>query len=618
MKKYLPAILCLLFGVQQLPAQTTSKTKSFKVDNKVVITGRALPGDINPEIVNRVLPKPHPGTDQAVIDAAKHELNRYRAARSGKNSIANRTQNADPPLMMRNFVANAFNGYVPNDNDMAISNSEEVCSVTNVSIWSKDLYSNVTYGTFNLHTLTSSLGLAQEEFDPKVLYDPIENRYIMVCLNGFSDSTSNILVGFTQDSTSHNNWNFYALAGNPLNNNLWTDFPMITVTDDELFITVNLLYNDSTWQAGFNQTVIWQINKNEGYTGATLTPLLHYDIKHNNEPLRNLCPAKGGSTLHGPNQYFLSDRNFAIENDTVFLVEVSGAINSPPPTVTVTPLVSNIGYRMPVNALQPSADSLIVNDARILGAFYENNKIQFVLNATDTTTGQVSIYHGVIDNVSGTPVVTASLYVNDSLDLAYPNIAYAGTGPTDDRSVISVLMSASNLFPGTSAFKFDGNGVYSPLTTVKVGLGYTNMLAGNERWGDYTGCQTRYNIPGHVWVNGSYSLTNHTTRTWIAELTVTSGVSVPEISQTKDEMKVYPNPAEERISLDFNKSTNGRILINLYDAQGKEVRKLYEGAVISGKNSFSFNILPLAPGSYRVVISEGMGKKIATKQFIKN
>ncbi|MFM8917674.1 MAG: hypothetical protein ACKOGP_08030, partial [Bacteroidota bacterium] len=59
----------------------------------------------------------------------------------------------------------------------------------------------------------------------------------------------------------------------------------------------------------------------------------------------------------------------------------------------------------------------------------------------------------------------------------------------------------------------DGNGSYSPITVIKQGLSYTNMLNGSERWGDYTGCQTRYNLPGWVWVNGSYSLVNHTTRT---------------------------------------------------------------------------------------------------------
>jgi Secretion system C-terminal sorting domain len=616
MKKSLPTLISFLLLTCQLPAQEGSKTKSFTIDNKVVITARALPGDFNPVLENRILPKPHPGTDRATMEAIKNELNRFRDNRQTGAVTQRSQQNANPPVLLRNFFGNAFNGFVPNDNDVAISNDDQVCSVSNTSIWSRDQANSMTYGTYNLHTLTASLGLQQEEFDPKVLYDPSSNRFIMVCLNGFTDTTSNILLGFSQDSTSHNSWNFYALPGNPLNNNLWTDFPMISVTDDELFITVNLLYNDSTWQAGFNQTVIWQIDKNEGYAGTTLNPLMHYDIKHNNEPLRNLCPVKGGNATYGPNQYFLSNRNFAIENDTLFLVEVAGIINTPPPIVTVTPVVSNIGYRMPVNALQPFVDSLIVNDARVLGAYYENDQVQFVFNTLDTVSGQVGIYHGIID-VSGAPSLSASLYVNDTLDLAYPNIAYAGTGSSDNTSVISVLMSSPNLYPGTAAFKYDGSGLYSPVTTIKTGISYTNMLNGNERWGDYTGCQTRFNMPGYVWVNGSYSLSNHTTRTWIAELTVTSGVSVAEPGMQDQPVNLFPNPSEERISVAFNKVTDGWINIEVIDMEGRKVQKLYSGNISKGENSFSFNIVSLPAGNYIVSIDDLNGKSIAKRKFMK-
>ncbi|MBL0052360.1 MAG: hypothetical protein IPP29_13025 [Bacteroidetes bacterium] len=45
---------------------------------------------------------------------------------------------------------------------------------------------------------------------------------------------------------------------------MWTDFPMMALTNDELFITVNLLYPDSSWQTGFNETIIWQVNKHDG------------------------------------------------------------------------------------------------------------------------------------------------------------------------------------------------------------------------------------------------------------------------------------------------------------------------------------------------------------------
>ena len=178
-------------------------------------------------------------------------------------------------------------------------------------------------------------------------------------------------------------------------------------------------------------------------------------------------------------------------------------------------------------------------------------------------------------------------------------------------------MSSPTLYPGTAAFKYDGNGVYSPITTVKTGVGYTNMLNGNERWGDYTGCQTRFNMPGWVWVNGSYSQINHTTRTYIGELTVTSGVSVNEIEQQEADINVFPNPAEETVTIEFDKTTDGWILIRVTDIQGREIQKLYSGSIGKGKNSFSFNAASLSSGNYQVTISDGGGTVIASKKFVK-
>src|SRR5437868_1106128 len=151
---------------------------------------------------------------------------------------------------------------------------------------------NQVHGAYYLHTITNSLGLQQEEFDPKIIYDPVANRFITVILNGFTDSTSNVLVGFSETDSTYGAWNFYALPGNPLNDTSWTDFPMASITGQELFITVNLLYNDSSWQAGFRQTIVWQIKKSEGYSGATLNPFMHYGINHGGRPVRNFCPVK--------------------------------------------------------------------------------------------------------------------------------------------------------------------------------------------------------------------------------------------------------------------------------------------------------------------------------------
>jgi hypothetical protein len=76
------------------------------------------------------------------------------------------------------------------------------------------------------------------------MYDPKADKFVLMCPVGFVDSTSKIIVGFSQTNDPNGNWNLYTLPGNPLNNNLWSDYPMISMTEKELFLSINLLYND--------------------------------------------------------------------------------------------------------------------------------------------------------------------------------------------------------------------------------------------------------------------------------------------------------------------------------------------------------------------------------------
>lgn len=608
----------LLFAVSLCALPLIGQSQQFRstkmqIPLKGIINLEQSEFDPDVQVLRKALPKPHPGADKQTIREAKAELEHYRKDVTTKTE--SKTGSLAPaPVMYRNFLGNGFNGFAPNDNDIAVSNGDMVCSVSNSNIWSRNLNTNMTYGSFTLHSISSGLGLQQEEFDPKVFYDPQEDRFVVLFLNGFTDSTSNIVVGFSQSNLSNGSWNFYALPGDPLNNNLWTDYPMIAMTDDELFITVNLLYNDSTWQAGFNESIIWQIPKADGFQGNTLNPTLHSGITYNGQPLRNLCPVKGGSTLYGPNMYFISNRNFTTGNDTIFLVELSGTAASNP-TLSVNPLLSNISYRMPLDAVQPFQDLLIVNDARTQGAFIENNLIQFVFNTLDTISGKTGIYHGRID-LTGTPTLNGNIHSIDTLYLGYPNIAYAGVGPGDNRSIISTLLSSSTFQPGTGAILSDGNGSYSPVTVIKQGLSYTNMLNGNERWGDYTGCQTRYNLPGWVWINGSYSLVNHTTRTWIGELTATSGVSVPQLDPSTDDALVYPNPTSDRTEIQFELKADDFICLDILDMSGKLISQPYRGSLRSGPNSISLNTTFLSKGSYVLQIVSKKSGAIAIKKLV--
>jgi hypothetical protein len=615
MKHFLFFAVFLIAGTVVI-AQS-SKTKSFSIPKKgtVVLDGK---NDVwSPTLKNHSLPKPDGNADEKLKKNIQNQLQKAYQRKDGRK-VENRAAVVDTPIMLRNFTGNNFNNFVPNDNDMAISDGGIVSSVTNTTIFSRNTVTGINYGSYNLHTLTSSLGLQQEEFDPKIIYDPQANRFIAIILNGFTDSTSNVLVGFSQTDSTWGAWNFYALPGDPLFDTSWTDFPMGAITEQELFITVNLLYNDSSWQSGFRQTIIWQIKKSEGYSGASLNPHLHYGISHDSIPVRNLCPVKGGSRLYGPDMYFLSNRNFAFSNDTFFLVHINDTINAPGQLLTVNPVLSDVAYHMPVNALQTFVDSLAVNDARVMGAFTENGLIHFVFNCLDTASGKDCVYYGLLDSTAGWNI-NGYLYTHSVLDLAYPNISYCGYDSTDNRSIIVLLYSSPSNHPGTAAATFDGVNQFSGLSTIKAGQSYTNMLIGTERWGDYTGSQRRYNQNGFVWVSGGYTILNHTTRTWIAELVPDITTDVPKIPEALDNGSLlFPNPSSDRITVEFNNPGSAYLVFEIYDASGRLVKKLFRGSVIKGSNEFSFSAASLPTGNYLLHIAAGNGETVVTKKFVKD
>ena len=65
--------------------------------------------------------------------------------------------------------------------------------------------------------------------------------------------------------------------------------------------------------------------------------------------------------------------------------------------MNVTLINSSDNYYLSPSGRQSIPDSLATNDSRVLGAILANDKIHFVQNCMDTTTGNSAIYHGIID-----------------------------------------------------------------------------------------------------------------------------------------------------------------------------------------------------------------------------
>lgn len=616
MKQFFTSLLiCLCFSLSAL-GQNFSGAQSlpFTIKKSAVVDASKITRKFRANLERA--PFPPPGgwaynewlNEQKAMDSASH----FPGISSAKTMGG-----APDPTVGLNFEGNTYTSGIPNDNDMAISNEGKVVSVVNSDIFVFD-ENGTALLDITLADFSDTLGLTADKFDPKVIYDPAEDKFVICFLSGFTSATSDIVVGFSQTNDPAGLWNLYALDGDPRNyGNAFTDYPIIALTENEFFVTVNMVQEGVSWQTGFVESLVWQCSKWDGYSGDSLSTRLWYDVKYNNKNLRNLCPVRCGSGLAGNNLYLLSNRNFAASNDSIFLLEITDTMNAPGVVMNVNMYSASAPYGFAGNARQPGGKYFATNDARVLNAFIENDVIQFVGNSKDQVSLNPSVYHGVIENVSGSPVVTGFVISDSLLHYGYPNLSHAGVSAGSHESIITFNHTSVSTFAGCSAVFYDGNGNYSNRISVKDGLGYVDIpwYPGVERWGDYSGSQPRFNLLGKVWMVASFGQANHQHGTWIAEIANLIVGNEPASAPAQFEVRTWPNPAAEMVTVEFEQNEFRLTQIALYDAQGKLLKTFISDHLRPGVQQFTFSTEPLPNGIYFLNVVSG-NQPLVSKRIV--
>lgn len=606
---------CLMAGAMLISAQlsaqgVTRTTYQVPLDAQSVV--REITEDFAPVLVNYEMPQP--GTDRYRMAQLKEEIKAKPP--KGYQAKAQKTNALVAPTLMQNFEGNKFSGSIPNDNDMAISNGDKMVACNNTTIWFWPDLNDTAQLKLSLEAFSTILNIPDDKFDPRVIYDPEADRFVVTFLRGSTDTTNYIVVAFSQTNDPLGAWNFYTLPGNPFSRPEWSDYPIISLTKHELVITVNLVGTGEPWETGFKQTLIWQIKKSDGYSGQPLTSQMWSDIHFGGKPIRNLCPVRGGSGLNGPNLYLLSNRNFATTNDTIFVVELTDTIGGND-TLLINYRQTNTAYGFPPNGDQRYNLWLNTNDCRVLSAYQEGNTIHFAGNSNEFGSARASVYHGTV-NITNNLAVTGTIISDSILDYGYPNLAYTGTNPGDDEFIMLLNFTADQVNAGMCAIYFDGTG-YSETTLVKAGDNYINPpnYGSPMRWGDYSGAQRKYNLPGTVWVCGTFGRSDRRHATWIAELGNPLFVAQTPPAVSPTEVQAYPNPTQDRVSVEFSLEKAQNMDISLYDAQGRLVKAFIRDKVKAGKNEFSFSTADLPTGIYFLNLVGDQGK-VASKKIVKN
>lgn len=591
MKKVLFILFVLTLSTSAIAQIAPIKGKTAL---KKVVNLSSNDPDYDPQIL-RIEAMPAPAGDHK---SNKQIVDSIRQAHTPQNGqTLYKTQGAAPDVALE-FQGNTGGG-TPNDNDISVGNDGKIISVLNSSLRMFDSTGTVLLSR-SLSFFANSVGNLDRAFDPRTIYDPIHDRYIVVFLNGNESTTNNPVLCYSKTNDPTGDWNCYLLPGNPFNDTSWSDYPIISISDKDMFLTLNLLKDGLGWKDGFRQSIVWQIDLASAYAGDSLDHNLWSDIKYDNKNVWSICPAQGGLKPSGPETYLLSVRPGDLQNDSVFLHTISNSVESGNATLTTKLYKADNNYGLPPSAPEPDGQLMETNDARVLTALSQNGLVHFAGNTRDFSNQAAGFYYGVLDP-NGANTVQLRVLSYDTLDLGYPDIAYAGTGAVNDHSVIfTVSHVSSSTFPGTSVVYMNYSGIFSPLTRVKSGLRDVDVLLDTfERWGDYAGIQRAYNQQNTFWLAGSYG--DRINRTTIAKIKNNDpSVGIAQIKE--EQVSMYPNPASTYFAVEFDLQQAERLKFSVVDMNGKLVRDLLVDKVKAGKNRFQFSTLNLKAGTYILMI----------------
>jgi hypothetical protein len=348
-----------------------------------------------------------------------------------------------------------------------------------------------------LQSFWSSLGTATGQpanypFDPKVIYDQYNGRFITVTLGGTASPNSWIMLGVSATSDPTGTWYKWAIdadvEGSTQTSNS-ADYPGLGIDADNVYITVNMYNSSDVYQ----YSTLRVIPKAQLLSGTSTISLTRFSN-----------PTGSGDTLQPAHTFGTSSVEYIIHGGY--------SISGTPPRRLLrlakitfsggTPSWTDMGYievtSYPTagfpNAPQlGSSQTIETNDSRLLNAVFRNGYLWTTHTVTNDANTKTEIAWYQIDpslaslfSPYGTPVQQGR--ISDSNRWYYfPSIAVnsnsdAGIGFSGSSS--SEYVSAYY----TARFSSDTSGTMQSVAVLKSGLAsyYKTYSGTRNRWGDYS------------------------------------------------------------------------------------------------------------------------------------
>lgn len=403
----------------------------------------------------------------------------------------------DIPIVGTSFVV------IPPDTHGAVG-LDKVMVTLNNNYRVQNKATGATISTVSMEGFWAPTG-ATGTFDPRTLYDPYNNRWIVTGVSNASSAASSILIGVSQTSDPGGAYHIFRFDSDSTNVS-WSDFPCIGFNKNWVAVSVNMFnISNDTFTGGKVLTLNYPSLRMGSTAGAVLfsgngfttQPAVTYSPTEETLHMVEHFSSGGGTyrvlvmtgTPGAPVLAFL-DGNPGNPSDINFTNPLGGWTQPGGDTLPQAPEVGGTGTRK-----LEAGNSFIANTVFRNGFIYYAQTIGLPIGRTNLTIDRTAVQWVKLNMiggfVSGGRVQDSTATpTNGGFWYAYPSI----TVNKQNDVLLGFSRFSSNTFP-TAAYAYrafnDAAGTMRDPAVLKAGLGYyeKTFTGPRNRFGDYSNTQ---------------------------------------------------------------------------------------------------------------------------------
>lgn len=466
-----------------------------------------------PQIVERPMNGPARRVGEMLPEEGGPEGEAEEAIRTGRgraNSLplggTSRTPRIKPGI---NFPGISQTGWVPPDPSVAVGPQHIVTTVNqDIAFLTKDgtLFFQQALGSPGNPGFFEPVGAGNFTFDPKVFYDHLAQRFVVVAPEVYGSTQAWISIAISDDSNPIGTWYKYRTDAviQVGATTFWWDYPGFGFDQDAIYVNSNLFgLNQSGWGGvGFRV-----FRKSDMLTGS---PVTYWTLRDGNAG--SVQAVQHFGTNIAP--YFVSVNS----GSSLKIHAINNPITSP---TLVSTNVTVPSFSGPSSAPSVGAQNVDLIDNRIFNAHWRDGHLYATHGVSAGGENAGRWYHMQTNNwpTSGSVTLVESGNVDGGTGLHtfFPAIYSNHLG-----EVAMVIGSSSSTqrvaVNATGRLPTDSPGTMAPLTQLKM-----SEANGGGRWGDYYDICVDPVDDRTFWVIGEYAFAGGWNN-WISSFTVSDVV----------------------------------------------------------------------------------------------